>query len=407
MQRINYRGNGGSSDEDSDMINMVQKKVFISDQAAWVIASGSTTHVCIERSRFKTEPKSQACFNEWTRGVTSGNVLVHTINGRSGEVEKLWLKNSIFGSANLLSLGVMEKAGWSLSTNSPRNYDRETSLNCGGARLRFAKLGSYYWLKTVNTEGLSGGTAMLTVNADVSLLMHWHERLGHLNVTAIKRVMDMNTVTGMAIPKELFKKRFVCLSCMSGNQKWSMRQEKRSRKVNEGELRAVDVGHLCCGLILTWPEWIQILPVDTRRMFQKNDASTISIKLMTELQREDINLIRLSAMEEASFSIRTGDSFRSDIFVYTGRECSSVKTQWHFGRYGKYDHSRGRFTQQVVAGGAFVHCGHRQYVRYSDKTTSEKLFGKGPDVSKIRVCGSGFINIPKRKTKLSPKAEPV
>jgi transposase InsO family protein len=41
------------------------------------------------------------------------------------------------------------------------------------------------------------------------------------------------------------------------------------------------------------------------------------------------------------------------------------------------------------------------------RTPSEKLLGKAPDVSKIRVCGSvGFIHEPKRKTKLSPKAEP-
>ncbi|OWZ01134.1 Copia type Polyprotein [Phytophthora megakarya] len=41
-------------------------------------------------------------------------------------------------------------------------------------------------------------------------------------------------------------------------------------------------------------------------------------------------------------------------------------------------------------------------------TSSEKLFGKKPDLTKVRVCGSvGFVYVPKRKNKLSPKAEPA
>ncbi|KAE9007481.1 hypothetical protein PR002_g16183 [Phytophthora rubi] len=74
--------------------------------------------------------------------------------------------------------------------------------------------------------------AMLTVNADASPLMRWHERLGHLNVGTIKHMMDNGTVTGMGIPKELFKKKFVPqLHVHQAEDK--VLQEKRSRKAVE------------------------------------------------------------------------------------------------------------------------------------------------------------------------------
>ncbi|KAE9044239.1 hypothetical protein PR001_g5444 [Phytophthora rubi] len=155
------------------MIGMVQKTVQASDSRAWMLDTGSTTHVCIDRSRFVSEKKSRASFKVWTGDVTRG-----------------------------VMSGIMS-----------------------GTAL----------LKTVDDDVPTEEMAMLTVNADASPLMRWHERLGHLNVGTIKHMMDNGTVTGMGIPKELFKKKFVPqLHVHQAEDK--VLQEKRSRKAVEGEL---------------------------------------------------------------------------------------------------------------------------------------------------------------------------
>ncbi|KAE8915256.1 hypothetical protein PF005_g23128 [Phytophthora fragariae] len=134
--------------------------------------------------------------------------------------------------------------------------------------------------------------AMLTVNADASPLMRWHERLGHLNVGTIKHMMDNGTVTGMGIPKELFKKKFVYLSCMSTKQKRRSYKksavEKRS-KVNYERLVSdtCDMGKCLPGL--TGFRYFQLIQDEGSRykwcfpLKKKSDANINTIKLMTEL----------------------------------------------------------------------------------------------------------------------------
>jgi hypothetical protein len=148
MQWINNDGDNSSCEEDDQIVAMMQKTALVSDPSAWMLDSGSTTHVRIDCSRFLTEKKSRVSFRIWTgdvtRGVMSGSVLVRTLNGSSGDIMELPLENveySQHGSMNLLSLGVMEKTDWSLLTCSPQEQgeqevsrSRRCSLDLRGKR---------------------------------------------------------------------------------------------------------------------------------------------------------------------------------------------------------------------------------------------------------------------------------
>ena len=92
-------------------------------------------------------------------------------------------------------------------------------VNRGAERLEFIKKDNHYWLQATYTSGFGNALAIMTLNADASPLMRWHERLGHLNVSTLKHMIDHKIVHGMDLPKELFKKKFTCLSCMSAKRK--------------------------------------------------------------------------------------------------------------------------------------------------------------------------------------------
>ncbi|KAE9107921.1 hypothetical protein PF010_g12093 [Phytophthora fragariae] len=437
MQWLNNGGGDSSSDEDDKMIGMVQKTVLASDSMAWMLDLGSTTHVCIDRSRFVTEKKSRATFKVWTgdvtRGVMSGTVPVLTRDDRSSNPVELSLENveySPHGSTNLLSLGVMEKTGWSLSANSPQEQELKLFIDHGNVRLIFAKQGSHYWLKTVDDDVPTEEMAMLTVNADASPLMRWHERRGHLNVGTIKHMMDNGTVTGMDIPKELFKKKFVSLSCMSTKQKrrsYNKCAVEKRTNINYERLRSDtgDMGKYLPGL--TGFRYFQLIQDEGSRykwcfpLKKKSDGNVNTIKLMTELLAQGHWIKTFSSDGGGEFDNRTLVLFceaRGIKFVpthpYTPEENALIKKL------------NGVLVSKMRADMHAADLPNRlwpevlQYIVDIDnmsaaralngKTPSEKWLGKVADVSKIRVCGSvGFIHEPKqkRKTKLSPMAEPA
>ncbi|KAG6949496.1 hypothetical protein JG687_00014832 [Phytophthora cactorum] len=154
---------------------MVQSDVCGSSPGDWMLDSGSTTHVCRDRSLFTSEKKSLASFRVWTgdvtRGVMSGSVLLHVRNGGGNDVLELPLENveySPHGSTSLLILGRMEKNGWRMSTNSPEEKVRLIVLDKDNQRLVFLQQVAHYWLRTVDAEAVTEGMAMLTVNSDAS-----------------------------------------------------------------------------------------------------------------------------------------------------------------------------------------------------------------------------------------------
>ncbi|POM79389.1 Gag-pol Polyprotein [Phytophthora palmivora] len=188
----------------------------------------------------------------------------------------------------------MEDNGWEMTSKCERDGIRKIYLDLPrtGERLEFSKKGKHYWLKTVERDDLVDGVAMLAIDADANALMRWHERLGHLNVAAIKHMMDHGTVAGMNIPAELFKKHFKCLSCMSAKRKrmsYKSRAAEKRTKINYERLMSdtCDMGKYLPGFGAT--RYFQLIQDEGSRykwcfpLKHKNDANAKTTNLMTEL----------------------------------------------------------------------------------------------------------------------------
>ncbi|EGZ15482.1 hypothetical protein PHYSODRAFT_507562 [Phytophthora sojae] len=183
-----------SSDDDGNMsvLGMVAKQKHSIDSSKWMLDCGSTTHVCINRDLFSSNKKSKAVFKVWTGAVTkdvmSSAVAVFTANSHvRGESIRLQLEDVEYspgGSVNLLSLGRMEKLGWVPSFSNPGVTPRTFWLARGQERLEFVEEGDHYWPYTVDPPIVGEAAIMAAIDADASPLMRWHERLGHLNVSA-------------------------------------------------------------------------------------------------------------------------------------------------------------------------------------------------------------------------------
>ena len=167
------------------------------------------------------------------------------------------------GSTSLRILGRMERTMWIPSFNLPDITPRRLCLDHGHQRLEIVKKGDHCWLETDVYYYKQAKLSMLTVNANASPLMRWHERLGHLGVAPIKHVRDNNGVTGMSIPPKLFKDKFTCLSCLSAKHKrisYKASAAEKWTKVNYERLMSeiCDMGKYLPGLkkLSTFPAGI-------------------------------------------------------------------------------------------------------------------------------------------------------
>ncbi|POM72418.1 Hypothetical protein PHPALM_10866, partial [Phytophthora palmivora] len=176
-----HNGDEDSSDsEDEDIVGMVQSARLSKSSTEWMLDSGTTTHVCINRDNFVTQKQSKTAFKVWdgqvTRGVMSGQVVIYANDQNSTGLVKLDLSNveySPHGSVNLISLGVMEENGWEVSSTPKGVRPRKLFLDHDQTheRLEFLRRGKHYWLKPVEMDDLSVEMAMMTVNADANELM--------------------------------------------------------------------------------------------------------------------------------------------------------------------------------------------------------------------------------------------
>ncbi|POM71272.1 Hypothetical protein PHPALM_12177 [Phytophthora palmivora] len=223
-----YSSSSSSDDEDKDvlMLGMVLRQDSISKSSSWMLDCGSSMHVCVDRNLFSTIKKSKATFKVWTdqitKGIMSGSVMLRVPDtNNDGNVIDVELKDVEFspaGTVNLMSLGKLENEGWIPSFSPVGVTPRKCWLDSNVEELEFVKNGAHYWLDVTGKLSVEK-LAMTTLNADANPLMLWHERLGHLNVPAIKAMVDRKVADGMDIPAELFKKKCVCMTCMSAKRR--------------------------------------------------------------------------------------------------------------------------------------------------------------------------------------------
>ncbi|KAE9016218.1 hypothetical protein PF011_g7249 [Phytophthora fragariae] len=426
-----------SSDDDENMsvLGMVAKQKHSIDSSKWMLDRGSTTHVCINRDLFSSNKKSKAVFKVWTgavtKGVMSGAVAVLTANSHvRGESIRLQLEDVEYspgGSVNLLSLGRMEKLGWVPSFSNPGVTPRTFWLTRGQERLEFVKEGDHYWLYTVDPPVVGEAAVMTAIDADATPLMRWHERLGHLNVSAIKRMMDKGAVSGMDIPAHWFKKKFVCLNCLSAKKKrMSYKTSARHKRTTVNYERLMsdicDMGKYLPGL--TGNRYVQLIQDEGSRykwcfhLKSKDDADGNTLRLMSELIAQGHRIKTFSSDRGGEFlntELKTFLALHGIRLVpthpYTPEENALVeklngvlvnKMRAAMHAANLPDQLWPEVLQYIVG------IDNMSATRaLNGRTPSEKLLGQKPDLHRIRICGSvGFIHVPKekRRTKLSPKS---
>ncbi|ETO82732.1 hypothetical protein F444_03163 [Phytophthora nicotianae P1976] len=257
------------SDDDLPMTGMVLKEDHVNRPNSWMLDCGSATHVCVDRDLYSSVKKSKAVFKVWTGELTKGVIV----------------QFSPAGTVNLVSLDKMESEGW-IPSFSTAGEPRKCWLDSAAGRLEFVKRGVHYWLDTGSLNLLS------TVTADASLLMRWHERLGLLNVSAIKTMVDNKVVDGMEIPVDLFKRKFECMTCLSAKRRRMLykksTKEKRT-KVNYERLMSdtCDMGKYIPGTGNY--RYFQLIQDESSRfkwcypIRKKNDSNANTIALFKKL----------------------------------------------------------------------------------------------------------------------------
>ncbi|KAG3084085.1 hypothetical protein PI124_g15218 [Phytophthora idaei] len=193
----------------------------------WMLDSGASSHVCVEKEPFTSFKKFNEAFQVWdgeiTRGNMCGSVVIEAMNSLNQSEMTLVLDKVEFspsGPANLLRLGLMLNEGWELSASPPSMLPKKAYLTRDGKQLAFIHHGTHFWLNTGNFGDTCPGV-MAAVNADASPLMKCHEPLAHLNEAALKFMVKNGVVQGMGIPAEQLKTKLNCHSCMKAKQ-WRM-----------------------------------------------------------------------------------------------------------------------------------------------------------------------------------------
>ncbi|KAE9309573.1 hypothetical protein PR003_g20480 [Phytophthora rubi] len=165
------------SEEETSFLGMAIKFDRRGPIGDWMLDSGASIHVCVEKERFTSFKKSSTSFQSWDGGITQGklcgSVMINAIDAVKQNKLTLVLNKveySPSGPVNLLSLGRMLNEGWEISTSSPNVLPKKTYLIRNGEPLEFIFHGTHFWLNTGNF-GESGPVVMASVNADASSLL--------------------------------------------------------------------------------------------------------------------------------------------------------------------------------------------------------------------------------------------
>ncbi|OWZ17904.1 Retrotransposon protein, Ty1-Copia subclass [Phytophthora megakarya] len=142
----------------------------------------------------------------------------------------LWIQNASRHN-NLVSQERLEQDGWETSTAPPPTpEDRVTYFTNAfypDVKLVFKKRHGHYWLDATPVHGENSVCAMTSSGTNHKVLM-WHMKLGHLNIQAIKKMVELDMVEGM---EALTLKAFRCIACQQAKQKrMSYKRLQKRRK---------------------------------------------------------------------------------------------------------------------------------------------------------------------------------
>ncbi|POM77284.1 Hypothetical protein PHPALM_5355 [Phytophthora palmivora] len=184
-------------------------------------------------------------FDDWqgSRSTSDGFGLVRgkTLNGLDPNGKNVLLdlhetRYSSCGHTNLVSQERLEQDGWVPSIPPSRSPEERITYFSNerypGVQLVFKKRRGHYWLDTTPVASTNSICAA-SPSPNQDKLLVWHMRFGHLNVQAIKKMIELDMVEGMdTLTLADFKKPFRCIACQRAKQKRMAckRQQEKRRK---------------------------------------------------------------------------------------------------------------------------------------------------------------------------------
>lgn len=164
-------------------------------QNRWVLDSGSSLHVCNDRSRFTSFTPSSSTLRTGdasTRVEGTGTALLNTINPFTGVPQRITLSNTVFCPGfhtNLVSLGqlIRKRVEWDMKNDCIRVQDG-TPI----ASLTFDTT-TNLWLvdepaKQLHAYAVQRSAIPLVSEATADI---WHRRLAHVSPKVVQKAADM------------------------------------------------------------------------------------------------------------------------------------------------------------------------------------------------------------------------
>ena len=179
----------------------------------WCLDSGCTTHLCKDKSKFtQLQPSTHEKLNLASNGSTNveakGNVCIRTKLDNN-------LKQVSFGDAlyvpdlrvNLMSVAKMTEKGNKVI------FEKNAAIvvgDDGRIQLKPDRIGDLYYIR----EEKEDVRHVDCEQSDAAKVKLWHERLGHLNVKDLTRLIKEEKIPEIKVKEEV--KMDICEICIQG-----------------------------------------------------------------------------------------------------------------------------------------------------------------------------------------------
>ncbi|KFD60150.1 hypothetical protein M514_27678 [Trichuris suis] len=393
------------------------KRAYESCSAHWLVDSGASSRMTSEKTFFKSlRPYKQQIYlangaSVYTAGIGDGWLQCRLPNGRMQQVQ---LKNVLYVpviQGNLLSVRQIVQHGFRVIFE-----DTACTVSRRSRVVAYAvRHGSLYELDCVAAEDSA------RVATSATCLHRWHRRLGHRDLSGIKRLLSEGLATGIDV--KMCGKSVICESCVKGKI-----TQKRFQKGMRRSVRPLDLVHSdLCGPMPT------ITPSGNRYMLTLiDDYSRFTVVRLLRSKDEVTGAIMEYVAKMKNRFGRKPIAFRTD----NGGEYAGQQLKKYFREEG-IEHQttipytpqqngvaerknrsltemakcmlldaglHNRFWGEAVRTAAYLQ--NRLPSRSVDRTPFEHFLGRKPELGHIRVFGSKvFCLVPKqRRRKWDDKA---
>ena len=293
-----------SSDSDSDDLPKAFASIVTVDENdeadvaefsaySWIADSGATTHICAQRNAFSeyTELPKKEVQGLGNKSVTAHGRGTVTIKGQiNRHTVQIWLKNTLYvpeARENLISLGRIDSVGGQAICANGKIHIYDSNKHIIGIGIRKHNL--YYM--DVNTVEPKEQSYLAIKIKNKYTWAEWHRRLGHISINGLKKIHEMNLVSGMAIADS--SQNIECEACIQAKLTRLPLPKRESRRERPaGELTHTDVwGPARVSSISGYRYYISFIDDATRHvvlhyMKTKDEASEKVKNYLTFIERQ-------------------------------------------------------------------------------------------------------------------------